>query len=349
LTRHHDRGSVNERRPGLSLKRSGLGLCGALFVDHHHARVPNACTPTYTQPKSGHRDVIRAIGNRDRGVTPQSGTAVVVLVVFVLPGFVALRYAEQTYRPHADGSALERMLSALYFSVLSYLVIGLVAWLLLEVDTKDVSELRDGDKPFGSYVALAAAATGVPVLIAELTRRWNRSRLRQCMLRVGGVSAAHKTPSGWEHFFLQGRWAYVRATLSDGRVVGGFFGPESFAGYTAETPDLYLEQRYQLDEQTSWFAGPAPGTLGVYIRADELVSVEFYEAGAPPLRLRWWRRAWRGIRGNRNEPGAERADLHLAADPREWRQLPSGPAPAAADRSIAPTERSSDISGPEPR
>ena len=76
-----------------------------------------------------------------------------------------------------------------------------------------------------------------------MARQWNRSRLRESVLRRAGVSPAHKTPSGWEHFFLQGRWAYVRATLKDGRVVGGWFGPNSFAGYTAETPDLYLEQR----------------------------------------------------------------------------------------------------------
>jgi hypothetical protein len=43
-------------------------------------------------------------------MAPQTGTAVLVLVVFVLPGFVALRYAEQTYRTHADDSALERVL-----------------------------------------------------------------------------------------------------------------------------------------------------------------------------------------------------------------------------------------------
>jgi len=202
--------------------------------------------------------------------------------VFVLPGFVALRHAEQTYRTHVDDSALERLLSALYFSLLSYLVIAMWAWLLLDVDTEDVSQLWHGKKPLGSYVALAVAGTGIPVVIAELARRWNRSRLRQWMLRVGGVSAAHKTPSGWEHFFLQGRWAYVRATLSDGRVVAGFFGPDSFAGYTAETPHLYLEQRFQLDEKTAWFDGPAPGTLGIYIRADELVSVEFYEAAPRP-------------------------------------------------------------------
>jgi hypothetical protein len=124
-----------------------------------------------------------------------------------------------------------------------------------------------------------------------------------------------------------------RATLKDGRVVGGFFGPTSFAGYTAETPDLYLEKRYQLNEK-AWFDEPAPGTLGIYIRADEIVSVEFYEAGGPPPRLSWWRRTWRRIQ--HDDPDAHPQPLDrgaAAADPQERRDLPSGPAPAAPDAS----------------
>lgn len=279
-------------------------------------------------------------------MAPQTGTAVLVLVVFVLPGFVALRYAEQTYRTHADDSTLERLLSALYFSLLSYLVIAVAAWVLLDVGTDDISELWRGNKPFGSYVALAAAATGVPLLIAELARHWNRSRMREWVLRRGGVSPAHKTPSGWEHFFLQGRWAYVRATLKDGRVVGGFFGPTSFAGYTAETPDLYLETRYQLNDE-AWFDEPAPGTLGIYIRADEIVSVEFYEAGGPPPRLSWWRRARRRIGRDGTDAQPKPVDSDAAADPQERRNLPGGPTPAASDAAAEPAEGRGEVGPPE--
>ena len=78
----------------------------------------------------------------------------------------------------------------------------------------------------------------------------------------------------------QGNLAFVRVTLRDGRVVGGYFGNRSFAGYTADTPDLYLEQRWELNDN-DWFQKPADRTLGVYMRAEEIVSAEFYASGAP--------------------------------------------------------------------
>ena len=161
--------------------------------------------------------------------------------------------------------------------------------MLLNADEADVIGPWRGEKAFESYLALASAALVVPLAIAELARRWSASNLRTWLLSRAGISLGHTTPSGWEHFFLQGRWAYVRATLKDGRVVGGFFGPGSFAGYTAETPDLYLERRYQLDDK-DWFDEPASGSLGLYVRADEIVSVEFYDAGEPPPKISWRRR-----------------------------------------------------------
>jgi hypothetical protein len=280
-------------------------------------------------------------------MSPQTGTAVLVLVVFVLPGFVALRYAEQTYLTRAEDSGLERVLSALYFSLLSYLLIGASAWLFLDVDTRDVGELWRGEKAFGSYLALAAAGMVVPLALAEGARRWSRSRVRRWVLRQAGVSTAHKTPSGWEHFFLQGRWAYVRATLKDGRVVGGWFGPRSFAGYTAETPDLYLEQRMELDPETDWFTGAPDGTLGLYIRADEIVSVEFYDGGEAASRPRWWRRAWSRITGHGNESEPASGES-AAADPQVGRDLPGGAPAGAPDASSAGAEGRRDI-GPSER
>lgn len=268
-------------------------------------------------------------------MAPQTGTAILVLVVFVLPGFVALRYAEQTYRTRAGDSTLERILTALYFSLLTYVVIAAGAVLLLDADRGDVRQLWRGHKSIEIYLLLSVAALAVPLVIAEIARQWSRTRLRLWLLRRLGVSTVHKTPSGWEHFFLSNRWAFVRVTLKDGRVVGGFFGSKSFAGYTADTPDLYLEQRYQLDH-ADWFAGPPEGTLGLYIRADEIVSVEFYEAGEAPTRPRWWRRVRARI--TRHDAAAENAptELEPRADPQERRDHAVRPSPDPAAAATAP-------------
>lgn len=214
-------------------------------------------------------------------MAPATGTAVLVLAAFVLPGFVALRYSERTYVTKGETAPFERLLNALYFSFLTYVVIFAVA-LALGLTASDVSEYYSGARRLRDYVVVALAALLVPFAIAEGTRRWNRSAVRAAVLDRAKISAAHATPSGWEHFFLQGRVAFVRVTLQDKRVVGGYFGNKSFAGYTADVPDLFLEQRWVLDPTTDWFVSPAPGSVGLYVRANEIVSVEFYEVPPDP-------------------------------------------------------------------
>src|SRR6266566_5211733 len=166
-------------------------------------------------------------------MAPATGTALLVLAAFVLPGFVALKYRERTYVVKADDTAFERLLSALYYSFLSYLVLGLVAVVLLGASTHDVSRLWHGQSKASAYVALAAGGVLIPVALAELARWWDGSRLRARVRITAGLNPAHTTPSGWEHFFLRDRTCFVRATLTDGRVVAGRFGDRSFAGYTA--------------------------------------------------------------------------------------------------------------------
>jgi hypothetical protein len=221
-------------------------------------------------------------------MAPATGTALLVLAAFVLPGFVALKYREKTFVVKADDTPFERLLSALYYSFLSYLVLGVVAVLILDESTHDIRRLWHGQVQASTYVVLAAGGVLIPTALAEIARWWSTSRVRDRVQFVGGLNSAHTTPSGWEHFFLRDRTCFARVTLSDGRVVAGRFGERSFAGYTAETPDLYLEERWALDDN-DWFEGPVDGSLGVYIRADEIVSSEFYDDGAPRQpALPWW-------------------------------------------------------------
>lgn len=55
----------------------------------------------------------------------------------------------------------------------------------------------------------------------------------------------------------------LRVTLEDGRVVGGYFGEKSLAGYTARTRDLIIEQRWIFNDD-DWFERPAEGSLGLW-------------------------------------------------------------------------------------
>jgi hypothetical protein len=55
-------------------------------------------------------------------VAPQTGTALLILALFVLPGFVTLLIRERTYAVRGEDTPFKRLLNALYYSALIYAV-----------------------------------------------------------------------------------------------------------------------------------------------------------------------------------------------------------------------------------
>lgn len=133
-------------------------------------------------------------------MAPQTGTALLLIAIFVLPGFVTLLIRERTYRVKDQDSPFERLLNALYFSSIVYPL-----WV-------------------SSYCLFRS-------------------------LRQIGI----------------------------GRVVGGYFGEKSLAGYTTRTRDLFIEQRWILDDE-DWFERPVQESLGLWISEDQINSIEVYRA-----------------------------------------------------------------------
>ncbi len=216
-------------------------------------------------------------------MTPQTGTALLILAVFVMPGFVTLLFRERTYTVKGQDSPFERLLSALYYSAIIFTVIGVGA-LAFCLDRDNVSDLWHGSYSLSSYLLLAFIGLFVlPLAIAEIGRLWQRSRkLRPWFLAKVKINSGHGVPAGWEQLFLESqavkeeRGMLLRVTLADGRVVGGFFGEDSLAGYTAHTRDLFIENRWTLDTEDQWFEAPAAGNRGLWIAAEQIDSIEIY-------------------------------------------------------------------------
>lgn len=219
-------------------------------------------------------------------MAPETGTALLLLAAFVLPGFVTLLVRERTYMIKGQDTQFERLLNALYYSSIIYAVLGLgiAAWGFRD---DNVSSLYAGHYALGVYLLLGFLALFIlPFSIAECGRRWQRSeKWRPALLSWAGIDPGHGVPAGWEQLFLEsptakaGRGLMLRVTLDDGRVVGGFFGEKSLAGYTAHRRDLFIEQRWVLDEENEWFMKPAEGTGGLWISEGQIHSIEVYEPG----------------------------------------------------------------------
>jgi hypothetical protein len=209
-------------------------------------------------------------------MAPETGTALLIIVLFVLPGFVTLLIRERTHTIRGEDTPFERLLNALYYSALIY-VIAVVIGLALGLDKSDLVAFYNGEKSLGEDLTLALLiALVLPAVLSELGLLWRKSRLRPRVLRCLRISPAHTVSSAWNEAFGRGGTPMVRATLTDGRVVGGYFGFGSLAGYSEHTPDLFIVERWVLDGD-GWFKKPAEDTDGVWIGHESIASVEFYK------------------------------------------------------------------------
>ena len=72
-----------------------------------------------------------------------TGTAILILGAFVLPGFITLTLRERLYIVHAEETPFERLLSALLYSAIIYGVL-LVAAHRIGLQKSDLVEFQDG-------------------------------------------------------------------------------------------------------------------------------------------------------------------------------------------------------------
>lgn len=205
-----------------------------------------------------------------------TGTAILILGAFVLPGFITLILRERLYVVQGHETPFERLLSALLYSAVIYGVLLVVAH-GLGLQKDDLVEFQDGRKPLGDdLLAAFAIFLLLPGLVAVIGTRWVGSRkLRPSVLRLVGSSETHSSVSAWNWLFSEREPCLIRVTLTDGRIVAGLYDDRGLSGYSEQVPDLYLSQRWELDDER-WFMGPARRSLGIWVPAQSIASLEIY-------------------------------------------------------------------------
>lgn len=208
-------------------------------------------------------------------MTPPTGTALLILVAFVLPGFVTLLISERTHVVKDTTNAFDRLLYALYYSVLTYSLLAFIGWCLGFTRQSLVDDYRH-QQSIGKIVLFGfLAIVAIPWAIATTSRLWLATGVRAWLIRKLRINPSHRTATAWDHFFEQGREAFVRATLVDGRVVGGYYGPGSFATYGEQARDLFISTQWELDDD-AWFTKAADASMGIWLAKESVVSLEVY-------------------------------------------------------------------------
>jgi hypothetical protein len=193
-----------------------------------------------------------------------------LFALFVLPGLISMAVyrLRMPARLPDWGSAL---VQGLFYSSLNYVLL-LPAIILIH--RNGYPELHPW-RYWGGVLLMVFAAPAIwPILLVWAYRLPRIAKLIQVPY-----------PTTWDYVFRSREAEFVLLRLTDGRFIGGYWGPGSYAGAHPNEGDIFISAVYQVDE-TGKFGTPVPHSAGLHIRKDSYTSIEFFKVPAlqePPL------------------------------------------------------------------
>ncbi|MGA2302149.1 MAG: DUF6338 family protein [Candidatus Acidiferrum sp.] len=196
---------------------------------------------------------------------PTSIQAVIVIVVFLMPGFIASRVLSYTY-PRSEPTEARLVLTAITLSCFNY---AILSWFLI-LSWKRLWYQHTAFLAFLVFLSVFISPVLSTLGLVKLAEtNWIR-RFRQTF------GLPHPVPKAWDYFFRKGIPCWVLATLKGGQLVGGLYGENSFASSFPSEEDLYLERLCNLTPEGR-MNGFADFSVGGIIRMENVELLELFE------------------------------------------------------------------------
>lgn len=195
---------------------------------------------------------------------PTSIQAVIVIALFLMPGFIARSVLSSIY-PTLQPSDSRLALTAITLSCVNY---GVWSWLLV------LSWQRHWYQSNGFLAFLAVLVLLLSPVVGTLSFvKLTQSKAGRAAREALGLR--HPAPKAWDYFFGKRKACWVIVTLKSGRVIGGYYGTESFASSFPHEEDLYLELLCNMTPDGR-LSGITSLTFGGIIRMEEVELLEFF-------------------------------------------------------------------------
>jgi hypothetical protein len=201
-----------------------------------------------------------------RKAMPTSIQAVVVIVLFLMPGFIASRILSYMYPSAAAASDTRLILNAVALSFVNY---ACLSWLLY-LSWKD----NWFDKTLVFIGVLLLSVLIFPILLSLGIIKIAETPSVRTFREAFGLP--HPVPKAWDYFFRRRIPCWVIATLKSGRVVGGLYNTNSFASSYPSAEDLYLEQMCDMTPEGQMMR-LTPLNVGAIMKRDDVELLEFFE------------------------------------------------------------------------
>lgn len=206
---------------------------------------------------------------------PDTLTALAIVVLFFLPGYVA---ASVFFRnsPYARPGDIQFVLQiALWAAVVHVLAYPLTAP-LIQVWRSDPFLTNETGRFLAWFIAVVLIE---PVILGVALGQLLRAGQVQTFLSNFGMSFTDQSPTAWDVAFgpgAPGTWVKVRVREVTGSItLAGKLGESSAVGVSPHPHDLYLEELWELDAN-GLFLRKKPASAGVWIPGDRIDYVELY-------------------------------------------------------------------------
>ena len=198
--------------------------------------------------------------------------AVMMLIIFLVPGFIwrtvegQFVYLDRRLEWNKLALGLLTRSTLLY---LPYAALLYKAWTIKAYDTA----------PFTVGWIAVALLVVLPCSLGFFVGRIRQGQLTvQCLtyLKIR-TFAQHHVPTAWDAVFNNVPPSWIIVTLKNGKVIRGYLGPASHISSDADIRDIYISHLLLPDQ-----SGFVEKTNGIYIKADEISSIELINYKEPP-------------------------------------------------------------------
>lgn len=197
---------------------------------------------------------------------PETFNQVLLLLIFIIPGFVLMRVKRLAY-PTADEPTARVVLDSLALSCLIHATCSPI-W----VWSYESRTYVDRPVLFGLQVFIILFLA--PILLGTFFNLFSRTGKARWLREFLGFP--HPDPTAWDHHFRKGKAYWLWLTFKSGQVMAGLFGPNSFAGSFPHRQDIYIEKLLSLDEHGR-VKKLIENSAGALVRMDDLERIEFFE------------------------------------------------------------------------
>jgi len=185
----------------------------------------------------------------------------VLFILFVVPGFISLKFYELLY-PSEGVEGAKKLFDALTYSCVNY---ALLAPLLIPIS----GYFEWQSNPYVAASLLALTLVIAPIVWVIL---WRALRLRLSE----SSSFHHPVDKPWDYLFSQKKKYWVKIYLKSGDVIGGYYGSKSFASSAPQPQEIYLEETWMINSDGG-FARAKTDSSGVLVAADVISHIELIQ------------------------------------------------------------------------